>query len=136
MLGLLCVREFLQGLANYVKGLAQLRFANYERRSEPDNVTVCRFGLRRVSTLLLFMQFALYVAAVHAGQAVRATGGHASTQQLEHRWTLGNDLPEDPWTSGECKDPSCSLLAVSLPRWEIRENTGAHLGTLEAPKLG
>lgn len=54
MLGLLCVRELLQGLANYVKGLAQLRFANYERRSEPDNVTVSRFGLRRVSPLLLF----------------------------------------------------------------------------------
>ncbi|KAL2288973.1 hypothetical protein FJTKL_02842 [Diaporthe vaccinii] len=41
MVGLLCVRELLQGLANYVK-------------SEPDNITVCRFGLRRVSPLLLF----------------------------------------------------------------------------------
>lgn len=54
MLGLLCVREFLQGLANYVKSLAQLRFTNYERRSKPDDVTVSRFGLRRVSLLLLF----------------------------------------------------------------------------------
>lgn len=63
MLGLLCVRELLQGLANYVKSLAQLRLANYERRSEPDNVTVRRFGLHCVSSLLL-----------SAGRFVRRSG--------------------------------------------------------------
>lgn len=37
---------------------------------------------------------------------------------LDRLWTSGNDLPEDPSISGECRDPSCSRLVISLPKRE------------------